>query len=123
MAECHKTGCDDLADMSSADHSNIQRCSSLESDVSIRDAAEAEPVAYPRCHPRRQHMATNLNLTDRETCYKMMRREVMASLDLEEDRFGIDPEITAKIAKVRWRVYKVGISYYGRTGEGGRRSA
>ena len=63
------------------------------------------------------NMATNLNLTDMETCYKMMRREVVESLDLQEDRFGIEPEMTAKIAQGHWRVYEVGISYYGRTYE------
>jgi glycosyltransferase involved in cell wall biosynthesis len=61
------------------------------------------------------NMATNLNLTDMETCYKLMRREVLESLTLEEDRFGIEPEMTAKIAKGKWRVYEIGISYYGRT--------
>jgi hypothetical protein len=50
-----------------------------------------------------------------ETCYKMMTREVADSLDLVEDRFGIEPEITAKIARGGWRVYEVGISYHGRT--------
>ena len=58
---------------------------------------------------------TNLNLTDMETCYKAFRREVVQSLDLRENRFGIEPEITAKIAKGRWRIYEVGISYAGRT--------
>jgi glycosyltransferase involved in cell wall biosynthesis len=58
---------------------------------------------------------TNLNLTDMETCYKMFRREVLESLDLKEDRFGIEPEITAKVAKGNWRIYEVGISYSGRT--------
>jgi len=67
------------------------------------------------------NMATNLNLTDMETCYKMMRREVLDSLDLCEDRFGIEPEMTAKIAKGNWRVYEVGISYYGRTYEEGKK--
>ncbi len=61
------------------------------------------------------NMGTNLNLTDMETCYKMMRKEVVDSLDLVEDRFGIEPEMTAKIAKGNWRVYEIGISYYGRT--------
>jgi glycosyltransferase involved in cell wall biosynthesis len=61
------------------------------------------------------NMGTNLNLTDMETCYKMMRKEVVDSLDLVENRFGIEPEITAKIAKGGWRVYEIGISYYGRT--------
>ncbi|MBV9660608.1 MAG: hypothetical protein JO337_05575, partial [Acidimicrobiales bacterium] len=58
---------------------------------------------------------TNLNLTDMETCYKAFRREVLESLDLREDRFGIEVEITAKVARGRWRVYEVGISYSGRT--------
>jgi glycosyltransferase involved in cell wall biosynthesis len=58
---------------------------------------------------------TNLNLTDMETCYKAFRREVVQSLDLKEDRFGIEPEITAKVARGAWRVYEVGISYSGRT--------
>ena len=61
------------------------------------------------------NMFTNLNLTDMETCYKACRREVLQSLTLEEDRFGIEPEITAKIARGKWRVYEVGVSYAGRT--------
>lgn len=67
------------------------------------------------------NMATNLNLTDMETCYKMMRREVIESIELREDRFGFEPELTAKIARGRWRVYEVGISYYGRTYEEGKK--
>jgi len=58
---------------------------------------------------------TNLNLTDMETGYKVFRREVLESLDLEEDRFGIEPELTAKAAAGKWRIYEVGISYKGRT--------
>jgi glycosyltransferase involved in cell wall biosynthesis len=58
---------------------------------------------------------TNLNLTDMETCYKVFRREVIQSIDLKEDRFGIEPEITAKVARGGWRIYEVGISYAGRT--------
>lgn len=61
------------------------------------------------------NMFTNLNLTDMETCYKAFRREVIQSIHLEEDRFGIEPELTAKVAKGGWRVYEVGISYAGRT--------
>ena len=61
------------------------------------------------------NMFTNLNLTDMETCYKAFRREVIQSLDLREDRFGIEPEITAKVARQGWRIYEVGISYQGRT--------
>jgi hypothetical protein len=58
---------------------------------------------------------TNINLTDMETCYKAFRREVLDSFVLEEDRFGIEPEITAKVARGGWRIYEVGISYAGRT--------
>lgn len=61
------------------------------------------------------NMFTDLNLTDMETCYKAFRREVLHQIDLEEDRFGIEPEITAKVARGGWRVYEVGISYSGRT--------
>jgi glycosyltransferase involved in cell wall biosynthesis len=61
------------------------------------------------------NMLTNLNLTDMETCYKVFRREVIQSLELEEDRFGFEPEVTAKIARGGWRVYELGISYRGRT--------
>lgn len=61
------------------------------------------------------NMFTNLNLSDMETCYKMLRREVADSLSLKSNRFGIEPELTAKIAKGPWRVYEVGISYSGRT--------
>ncbi len=60
-------------------------------------------------------MVTNLNLTDMETCYKMFRRDVIQSIDLEEDRFGFEPEVTAKVARGGWRIYEVGISYRGRT--------
>ena len=61
------------------------------------------------------NMVTNLNLTDMETCYKAFRREVIQSIELVEDRFGFEPEVTAKIARGGWRVYEVGISYAGRT--------
>ena len=61
------------------------------------------------------NMFTNLNLTDMETCYKAFRREVLDSFVLQEDRFGVEPEITAKVARGGWRVYEVGISYDGRT--------
>jgi glycosyltransferase involved in cell wall biosynthesis len=61
------------------------------------------------------NMLTNLNLTDMETCYKMFRREVIQSITIEEDRFGFEPEITAKVARMGVRIYEVGISYYGRT--------
>ena len=61
------------------------------------------------------NMVTNLNLTDMETCYKMFRRSVLESIEIEEERFGIEPEITAKLALGGWRIYEVGISYSGRT--------
>ncbi len=61
------------------------------------------------------NMFTNLNLTDMETCYKAFRRELIQSITIEEERFGFEPEITAKIAKRGARIYEVGISYYGRT--------
>jgi glycosyltransferase involved in cell wall biosynthesis len=67
------------------------------------------------------NMLTNLNLTDMETCYKAFRREVLSSFTLEENRFGIEPELTAKIAAGRWRVYEVGISYSGRTYDEGKK--
>src|SRR5438477_3297202 len=64
---------------------------------------------------------TNLNLTDMETCYKVFRREVIQAIRLEEDRFGFEPEVTVKIAKRRLRIYEVGISYWGRTYEEGKK--
>ncbi len=62
------------------------------------------------------NMMTNLNLTDMETCYKVFRREIIQDIEICENRFGFEPEITAKIAKIKGiRIYEVGISYYGRT--------
>jgi glycosyltransferase involved in cell wall biosynthesis len=61
------------------------------------------------------NMATDLNLTDMETCYKTFRREIIQKIRIEESRFGFEPEITAKVAKMRVRIYEVAISYYGRT--------
>lgn len=61
------------------------------------------------------NMATNLNLTDIETGYKMFRRDILQKLVIEEPRFGVEPELTAKVAKLRPRIYEVPISYYGRT--------
>ncbi|MBX7136661.1 MAG: glycosyltransferase family 2 protein [Oligoflexia bacterium] len=61
------------------------------------------------------NMFTNLNLTDMETCYKLFRREIIQSIKLEEDRFGFEPEVTAKVARKGCRIFEVGISYYGRT--------
>ena len=67
------------------------------------------------------NMLTNLNLTDVETCYKVFRRDVLRRIDIEEDRFGFEPEITAKIAKMGCVIYEVGIAYYGRTYEQGKK--
>jgi glycosyltransferase involved in cell wall biosynthesis len=64
---------------------------------------------------------TNLNLTDMETCYKMFRREIIQAIRIEESRFGMEPEITAKIARTGCRIYEVGISYAGRTYEEGKK--
>ena len=61
------------------------------------------------------NMLTNLDVTDMETCYKVFRREISQSIRIEENRFGFEPEVTAKIAKLNCRIYEVGISYYGRT--------
>lgn len=68
------------------------------------------------------NMFTNLNLTDMETCYKLFRTETVQALKLEEKRFGFEPEITAKISRIpKIRIYEVGISYYGRTYEEGKK--
>jgi len=67
------------------------------------------------------NMFTNLNLTDIETCYKAFRREIIQSITIEENRFGVEPEITAKISKLKCRIYEVGISYYGRTYKEGKK--
>jgi glycosyltransferase involved in cell wall biosynthesis len=64
---------------------------------------------------------TNVNLSDMETCYKAFRRDVIQSIPIEEDRFGFEPEITVKVAKRRFRIYEVGISYWGRTYEEGKK--
>lgn len=64
---------------------------------------------------------TDMNLSDMETCYKAFRREILQAIPIEEDRFGFEPEITVKIAKRRLRVYEVGISYWGRTYEEGKK--
>ena len=65
------------------------------------------------------NMTTNLNLTDMETCYKVFRRDILKQITVTEDRFGFEPEITAKVARLHCRIYEVGISYSGRTyGEG-----
>ena len=67
------------------------------------------------------NMFTNLNLTDMETCYKLFRTEIVKGIDFKEKGFGIEPEITAKIAQTRCRVYEVGISYYGRSYDEGKK--
>ena len=61
------------------------------------------------------NMMTNLNLTDMEVCYKMFKKEVLNSIKIEEDRFGFEVEITAKVARGNWRIYEVPVSYYGRS--------
>lgn len=67
------------------------------------------------------NMFTNLNLTDMETCYKMFKTDLIRKISIKENRFGIEPEITAKIAKMDVRIYEVGISYYGRTYKEGKK--
>ena len=68
------------------------------------------------------NMFSNLNITDMETCYKMFKKEIIQSIEIKENRFGIEPEITAKISKIKGiRIYEVGISYYGRTYEEGKK--
>ena len=68
------------------------------------------------------NMLTNLNLTDMETCYKLFRADIIKGLDLKENRFGFEPEVTAKVSRVeKVRIYEVGISYYGRTYEEGKK--
>lgn len=61
------------------------------------------------------NMFTNINLTDMECCYKIFRKEIIAQIQIEEDRFGVEPELTAKTARMGARIFEVGISYYGRT--------
>ncbi len=71
---------------------------------------------------RLSNMMTNLNLTDMETCYKLIRTSIAKNINIKENRFGIEPEITAKLSKVpKIRIYEVGISYYGRTYEEGKK--
>ena len=74
---------------------------------------------YYLCSTLFSNLLTDLNLTDMEVCYKVFRREIIQKITIEEDRFGFEPEITAKVAKLGCRIYEVGISYAGRTyGEG-----
>ncbi|MDD2580834.1 MAG: glycosyltransferase family 2 protein [Desulfuromonadaceae bacterium] len=67
------------------------------------------------------NMLTNLNLTDMETCYKIFKKEVLTRIEIEEKRFGFEPEITAKVAKLNFRIYEVGISYSGRSYQEGKK--
>lgn len=67
------------------------------------------------------NMFTNLNLSDMETCYKVFRKEILDKITIEENRFGFEPEITAKVAKLKCRIYEVAISYHGRTYEEGKK--
>src|SRR5437868_209589 len=67
------------------------------------------------------NMFTNLDLTDMESCYKVFRRDILGSVMIEENRFGVEPELVAKVAKLGARIYEVGISYYGRTYEEGKK--
>jgi glycosyltransferase involved in cell wall biosynthesis len=67
------------------------------------------------------NMLTNLNLTDMETCYKAFKREIIDQISLDEDRFGFEPEFTAKVSKLRCRIYEVGISYSGRSYQEGKK--
>ncbi len=64
---------------------------------------------------------SNINLTDMETCYKVFKKEVIKKIELEQNRFGFEPEVTAKVAKLDCRIYEVGISYYGRTYQEGKK--
>ena len=67
------------------------------------------------------NMFTNLNLTDMETCYKAFKKEIIDQIEIEENGFGMEPELTAKVAKLKCRIYEVGISYYGRTYQEGKK--
>jgi len=67
------------------------------------------------------NMFTNLNLTDMETCYKLFRSDILKSIKIEENRFGVEPELTAKVARLGCRIYEVGISYYGRNYDEGKK--
>lgn len=74
-----------------------------------------------RCLTLLSNMFTDLNLTDMEVCYKVFRQDILDQIELQEDRFGFEPEFTAKVARLRCTIYEVGISYYGRTYEEGKK--
>ncbi len=74
-----------------------------------------------KCLTLLSNMFTDLNLTDMEVCYKVFKRDILDEIELEEDRFGFEPEFTAKIARLNCVIYEVGISYYGRTYEEGKK--
>ena len=74
-----------------------------------------------KCLTFLSNIFTNLNLTDMETCYKVMKKEVVETLKIREKRFGVEPEMTAKIARGGWHVYEVGISYHGRDYNAGKK--
>jgi len=74
-----------------------------------------------RCITLLSNICTNLNLTDIESCYKVFSRQILQQIQIEEDRFGVEPEIVAKVARLRCRVYEVGVSYAGRTYEEGKK--
>ena len=74
-----------------------------------------------KCLTLLSNMFTNLNLTDIETCYKVMRREFLVRIKIEENRFGFEPEITSKLARLNARIYEVGISYHGRSYQEGKK--
>ena len=67
------------------------------------------------------NIMTNINLTDMEVCYKAFSREVVDTIEIEENRFGFEPEITAKVAKGQWRIFEIPISYFGRTYDEGKK--
>ena len=67
------------------------------------------------------NMLSNLNLTDMETCYKVFKKDLIQKIDLKENGFGFDPEVTAKVSKLKPKIYEVGISYFGRTYEQGKK--
>lgn len=76
-----------------------------------------------KCLTLLSNMLTDLNLTDMEVCYKVFRREILEQISIEEDRFGFEPEITAKVARLECRIYEVGVSYAGRTYAEGKKIA